>query len=113
MSPEELAFFGKPGRIYICINCSTDVDLFKAKDFLKDLESKVQFLESEIKETKDRVANLETKTDYKERDEFKEAVWDELDKFRVEEEEKTRRKPNLIIRSLEESDETDGERCCR
>lgn len=111
MSPEELAFFGKPGRIYICIECSTDVgDLFKAKDFLKDLGSKVQFLESEIKETKDRVASLETKTDYKESDEFKEAVWDELEKFRVEEEEKARRKPNLIIRGLEEPDETDNER---
>lgn len=64
MSREVFNYFDNNSRTYICSGCSEDVpDLFNAKNFLKDLGSKMKNMEKEMTWMKDKTETLELKTD--------------------------------------------------
>ena len=108
MPKEVLAFFKAQKKPYICNPCSSDVPtLFKAKDFLKDLGSKMAKIEEQMEAVNTRVEVLEEKTDYRTSKDFKEAVWEQINVFKADEEEKAFRRSNIIIKGMKEAEATD------
>lgn len=103
MDDNDLGFFAKPGRVFLCHMCGGDVpDLFKAKGFLKDLGVKVNELERKMLEVQVRLEDMEEKTDFKHCKEFKDTVWDMIEESKADEQEIKFRKPNLIFIGVKE-----------
>ena len=74
VNKEVLKFFQSSERPFLCATCATDVpDLFRAKDFLKDIGRKIGELEKDMGELKERMGTVENKTNFKESEEFKAA----------------------------------------
>lgn len=108
MSKEVLKYFEIQKKPYICNKCAGELgSLFKAKDFLTNLGDKMVEIEKQMAEMSTKVEHQEKKTDYKTNVEFKETVWEQMNQFKADEEEKNYRKSNIIIRGMEEENVED------
>lgn len=76
---EVFKFSDVPNRAYVCLKCFGDVaDLFKTKDLLNEVKSKMRELEPEMATVKTKVDVLEEKTNFKENEELRAAVWEQV-----------------------------------